>query len=668
MKAIDLHIHTVKTVLDSDFTFDINKLQEYIETEKLSCIAITNHNIFDKNNYESISNTLKIPVLPGVEVSLEKGHMLVIGNIEDADIMENQCNMMRQYIFDEHSYLTYDQFLSIFSNYKDYLLIPHYYKDPPIPIDVIEKFEKNIIVGEVSSAKKWFSLMKQNDKLIPVLFSDLRVKSELKNFPGTHLYIDCDSFTVGGLKNSFKDRTKLSLSNNQSNDEFQITSSGTTASLGLNVLIGKRSTGKTYLLDKLNKSFGIDSVKYIEQFSIIKDAEENAFKKKLEIDNSEFSDNYLRELKEIVDNALKIDFKSETNALDVYLESLLDYASKQDKMDIFSKCTLFNATYFEIEDDEELRNNIKAIDTLLSSNKYESIIAKYIEKDNMKLLLTELIKIAKNKQLMNNNYQYVNDILKIIKAELEENSAVNQIKDFNIIKYATCKQFIKKFDYYIEKLKTEKEIAKNDFYKFKVRATRKPFTSVQKIKSKIKNCPRITNEFQYYNSPYIYINALLDAEVPKNQIYKSIIDVEYVALNNNNGEISGGERAEYLLYNQIKSGENYDLILIDEPESSFDNIYLNENIRSLINNLSQKTTTFIVTHNHILGVMLNADKILYTCIEDGKYKIYTGKMSSKKFTCDDGGEKNTSDIIMETMEAGKESYSERRQIYENIEN
>ncbi len=668
MKAIDLHIHTVKSILDADFSFDISKLQEYVETEKLSCIAITNHNLFDRNNYELISNMLKISVLPGIEVSLEKGHMLVIGNIEDINTLEVQSNKIRQYIFDEHSYLTYDQFLSIFNNYKDYLLIPHYLKDPSISIDVIDKFGKDIIVGEVSSAKKWFSLIKQSDKLIPVLFSDLRVKPELKNFPGTHLYIDCDNFTVGGLKNSLKDRTKLSLSNSLVGEEFQITSSGTTASLGLNVLIGKRSTGKTYLLDKLNKSFGIDSVKYIEQFSIIKDAEETAFKKKLEIDNSEYSDNYLKELKEIVDLAFRVDFKSENSALDAYLESLLDYASKQDKMDIFSKCKLFNATSFEIDDDEELQNNIKAIDILLSSNNYEEIISKYLAKDNLKKLLSDLIDIAKKKLLMNSNYNYVNDTLKLIKDELEENSALNQIKEFNIIRYASYKRFIKKFDYYIQKLKIEKEISKNDFYKFKVRATRKPYTSVQKIKAKIKSCPRITEEFQYYNSPYVYINALLDAEVPKNQIHKAIVDVEYVALNNNDSEISGGERAEYLLYNQIKSGENYDLILIDEPESSFDNIYLNENIRTLINNLSKKTTTFIVTHNHILGVMLNADKILYTCIEDGKYKIYTGKMSSKKFKCDDGSEKNTVDIIMETMEAGKESYCERRQIYENIEN
>ena len=62
------------------------------------------------------------------------------------------------------------------------------------------------------------------------------------------------------------------------------------------------------------------------------------------------------------------------------------------------------------------------------------------------------------------------------------------------------------------------------------------------------------------------------------------------------------------------------------------------------------------------------NKILYTCIEDGEYKIYSGKTSSKKFKCSDGSEKDTADIIMDTMEAGKTSYDERRQIYENFEN
>lgn len=668
MKAIDLHIHTISTILDSDFSFDLDKLKEYIECENISCIAITNHNLFDEDNYNLISKEIKVPALPGIEVSLEKGHILVIGNVSDIEKLKEQSKKMRQYITDVNSFVTYDEFLSIFSNYKDYLLIPHYVKNPVIPNEIINRFGNEIIVGEVSSAKKWFSLMKQEDKLTPVLFSDIRIKPELKNFPGTHLFVDCEDFTIGGLKNTFRDKTKISLSNNIDDNEFQVTATGTTASLGLNVLIGKRSTGKTYLLNKIYKSFGVDSVKYIQQFSIIKNAEENEFKKRLELDNSEYSDNYLKELKDIIDVAFKIDLQAENSSLNSYLDSLLDFASKQDKMDIFSKCNLFNANPFEIESDEELINNINSVDTLLSSKNYFDIISKYIDIENLKKLLLELIDMYRKKMLNDLNYQYVNDVIKIIKDELEEKSALNQVKEFNIIKYATCKKFVENFDCCLEQMKKEKEISKNDFYKFKVRAIRKPYTSVQKIKSKIKGCPKISEEFQLYNEPYNYINALLNAGVAKNQIYKSIVDVEYTALNNNNSEISGGERAEYLLYNQIKSGENYDLILIDEPESSFDNIYLNENIKSLINNISKKTTTFVVTHNHILGVMLNADKILYTCIEDGKYKIYTGKISSKNFKCDDGSEKKTTDIIMETMEAGKNSYCERSKIYENFEN
>ena len=44
---------------------------------------------------------------------------VTIGNINDTDILVEQSNKMRQFILDEQSYLTYEQFLSIFDNYKD---------------------------------------------------------------------------------------------------------------------------------------------------------------------------------------------------------------------------------------------------------------------------------------------------------------------------------------------------------------------------------------------------------------------------------------------------------------------------------------------------------------------------------------------------------------------
>lgn len=47
MIKIDLHLHTISTEKDNEFTFDIETLQKYIKMNELSAVAITNHNKFD---------------------------------------------------------------------------------------------------------------------------------------------------------------------------------------------------------------------------------------------------------------------------------------------------------------------------------------------------------------------------------------------------------------------------------------------------------------------------------------------------------------------------------------------------------------------------------------------------------------------------------------------
>ena len=51
---VDFHIHTISTLKDSYFDFDINVLNQYINEMEIDCIAITNHNVFDKKQYEEI--------------------------------------------------------------------------------------------------------------------------------------------------------------------------------------------------------------------------------------------------------------------------------------------------------------------------------------------------------------------------------------------------------------------------------------------------------------------------------------------------------------------------------------------------------------------------------------------------------------------------------------
>ena len=181
MKKVDLHIHTVPTIKDLTFTFDINKMQLYVQTLELDAIAITNHNKFDKSQYEKIKEKLNITVFPGVEVDIENAHMIVITDEKNIDKLDEQCQQLEEKIQDNKSYITYDEFVKIFTNYEEYLLIPHYKKKPVVQTNILKKFGSNITCGEVDNIKKFCVLKKQIDDLVPILSSDVRINKDLEN-------------------------------------------------------------------------------------------------------------------------------------------------------------------------------------------------------------------------------------------------------------------------------------------------------------------------------------------------------------------------------------------------------------------------------------------------------------------------------------------------------
>ena len=68
MKKIDLHIHTKSTSSDSAFIFDLDRLKEYISNTHIDAIAVTNHNVFDIEQYKLIRDSISIPIFPGIEI------------------------------------------------------------------------------------------------------------------------------------------------------------------------------------------------------------------------------------------------------------------------------------------------------------------------------------------------------------------------------------------------------------------------------------------------------------------------------------------------------------------------------------------------------------------------------------------------------------------------
>ena len=157
MKKIDLHIHTIKNpVSDSPYDFDISKLKEYVLTMGIDCIAITNHNLFDKDQYLKIKHMLgDITVFPGVEVDLCNGHILVITDESDINDFELNTAKIKSNISTSTDSLDLLTFRSIFTDLSKYLLIPHYDKKPRIPENVILELNEYITAGEVTSPKKF---------------------------------------------------------------------------------------------------------------------------------------------------------------------------------------------------------------------------------------------------------------------------------------------------------------------------------------------------------------------------------------------------------------------------------------------------------------------------------------------------------------------------------
>lgn len=158
MKKVDLHIHTISTVKDHHFDFDMDSLVTYVTSQKIDVIAITNHNVFERNQYEQIC--IQLPntiVLPGIEVDIDGGHVLFLAdNAQQAlDSFEAIYNQISPLVRSQNDTIPFEQVKAIFKDFSSYLVIPHYDKDPKLPTETIAKFGTNIFAGEVSSVKKF---------------------------------------------------------------------------------------------------------------------------------------------------------------------------------------------------------------------------------------------------------------------------------------------------------------------------------------------------------------------------------------------------------------------------------------------------------------------------------------------------------------------------------
>ncbi len=380
MKKIDLHLHTVATISDRQFEFSASKLREYVRSASLDAIAITNHNIFNHDQYQSIRDEIPIAVFPGIEVNLEGCHVLLITDDCYTDRLEQCSDQLANRIRTPEDELTCDQLFEILGDLSDFMVIPHYQKKPSIRQETLRRLDEHITAGEVDSPKKFIRCAKDQSCLVPMLFSDARISEGLPHIPTRATFIDCGEITLSAIRSCLSERGKVALSAEDGNELFQVLDNGLKISTGLNVLLGDRSSGKTFTLDHIFEQQ--PNAKYIRQFSLVQTDEkksEEEFNEEINRRKSLFAESYLSNFKSVVEEVSRIDLSSDERHVQKFVETLLESAENADRQDAFSKSAFFNETTFKMGDDESLKSLIQAVRHLIENVDYKEVISRHLD-------------------------------------------------------------------------------------------------------------------------------------------------------------------------------------------------------------------------------------------------------------------------------------------------
>ena len=672
MKKIDLHIHTVSTISDRSFSFNLNELQRYVSEAGLDGISITNHNVFDGIQFRTINEAIDTTVFPGIEVSIDGGHVLIISDVADLDNFEVKSEMVSRKITQIGDSISVDELEEIFSDLNDYLVIPHYDKNPSIRGEVLDRIASYVSAGEVDSAKKFIRAINDEGKLTPVLFSDVRICDELDKLPTRQTFIDCGEVTLGAIKVCLQDKGKVALSEADGNRLFQIFEDGQKLSTGLNVILGERSSGKTYTLNRINESN--ENVKYIRQFSLVQqdeDAYEREFNKEVKRKRSQFIEEYLSGFKVVLNDVMNVDLRANERAVERYVSTLLKSAEEADRRDAFSKTALFDETEFPTSEDGVLKALIGSVRQLIENVEYREIIDRHLDINSLKRLACELIELLWSKAFNNKKKKLVNSLIRDVRESLKMRTSAVQVDDVDLYRVNMDSRKVDRFSEIVKYLQRESVISEENIQGFSVVARKGAFAGAGEIKEASGVKTAFRESFKQYGYPYAYLEALLKNEsLTPSELYKLFSKISYRILNRDGYEVSGGERSEFRLLQEIKDAQNHDILLIDEPESSFDNLFLNSDVNQIIREISASMPVVVVTHNSTVGASVGADYRLYASkkIEGGNviYRLFSGFPTDRRLSSIDGETISNYEIMLNSLEAGYDVYDDRRQGYEAI--
>ena len=673
MKKIDLHLHTQyckkgdgkNRIIDTDGF--INKMNQ----NSIGICSITNHNIFDIEEYDTINNSDKtFLIFPGIELDVElpsgaKKHIIVVCNPNVAIYFSEVFNEEER-DYDEY-HIKYDEFIKKIKLFKEdqIIVIPHFLdKDKRRALNEEEKNQLlddltgYIIILETSklqtmgivNAHQEASLIGSDVKDWNAYDQNSCELAEIKfNIDSFEKFIELAKHPIVFIKNVLEgcNSNRIKVDYDKYIDIYE----------DINVIFGAKGSGKTRLLDdyiypqleETGKSIAIH--KGSEGSNNLDDIVDN-IRKKTNIDKF---------VRDRIINNLSYIFNYKEEIIENFFSKYINYHKDVNRNTNANKIKKTLATYSigEVEVIDELLenccNNIESIEKVEElNNKREEENQKAVLEEALKLLKKEIIENIISEIKYNYTKEKTDRILKglkdCIKKKTGKISKPNNIS-FNTL-VAKRKKYLDKNSQLVndlESIKKSKKIKIGEipdkgeiFVKTSVIVLDKGVTHHKGIpfeKNKIKENRETMEKIfnfdikRFHNINTLFANIREFSKTPEAYFEECVkIDAEIVRNEDKKYNPSDGEKS-ILSISAILENDNYDYYLFDEIEQGLGNAYVSSYIIPKLKKLRDKGKTVVLTtHNANIAINTLPLQTIYCNYKgnDNNEIYYEGNMYSNE--------------------------------------
>ncbi len=709
---IDLHCHTKKVKRGDPATRNVTVelFAEKIQNSDVRIVAITNHNVFDKDQYILFREAVKdyCDVWPGIELDvygdyMKKGkpqifHMIVVANPACADKFKDKIDsFLGGFDVNKDSKSIRD----VCKAFKqlDVLYIPHYLgKTPAISNDDLELL-KSLVPDSTrvftETTESSIGVLVNNDYRALVgsdvrdwnlyeesMFSDLRLP--VSSFEQFCLLAKRDNVVIDSILN--KKKSYMYLAHPHSSVSFQLK-----IFEDINIIFGQKGTGKSEILKSLADEMHTAGIK-CKRYS--GSQKEDEFKQLLstagmnpdcDLMEAETCEEEFKSIEEWKDSNITL-FSQYLKWYETREKSANKKAMKiteakkiasvgDDALEVTKKDrkllneALKKIGQIDLERYIGAKNTVK-IEELLQS--LESIIYVEVLKAYAVVKAVELTNysIEKIKELADKKTDTVSKPSSTGFLEFAQVRLNLKKSTFKIMKELTASPFCQ--DDELGTLEGKGNVAIRSQYRMLCPDSRKNefrigINTLKSIKGMIE---KISDE--YYRADILTqveeVNELLATnKISSIECFigksKYIVDEDGAPY-----EPSTGEKGILLLQKVIK--EEADAYFFDEPELGMGNSYIDATIRPQISDLAKRHKIVVVaTHNANLAVRTLPYMSIFRKYENGNYYTYIGNPFRNELVNieNDKDTLNWTVESMHTLEGGREAFYERKDIYESGE-